>query len=297
MPKQSRVALVGLAGLVVVASLAAQQPATEFASAVTIPFDSAVHTGTLPNGLRYYIRENARPANRIALRLAVKAGSVDEADDQQGLAHFIEHMAFNGSAHFKPGELVSYFESTGARLGPHVNAYTNFEETVYQLELPTDRSEVVDKGFAALGDFAGGLTFEPAEVEKERGVVIEEWRGGLGAGSRVRERQIPVLFYQSRYAERIPIGKPDIIRTAPVPRLRGFYDAWYRPDAMAVSAVGHLDARQIERAIRATFVPLKPRTARPPEPDASVPRHAELLTNVTADPEITSSNVQLMRKR
>src|SRR5262245_17500844 len=214
MPKQSRVALVGLAGLVVVASLAAQQPATEFASAVTIPFDSAVHTGTLPNGLRYYIRENARPANRIALRLAVKAGSLDEADDQQGLAHFIEHMAFNGSAHFKPGELVSYFESAGARLGPHVNAYTSFDETVYMLELPTDATEVVNRGLVALSDFAGGLTLDPEQVEKERGVVIEEWRGRLGAGSRVRDKQVPVLYYQSRYAERLPIGKPEVLRTA-----------------------------------------------------------------------------------
>src|ERR1043165_9652089 len=108
-----------------------------------IPFDAAVHTGTLPNGFRFYIRQNERPAARVSLRLAVKAGSLDERDDQQGLAHFIEHMAFNGSAHFKPGELVSYFESIGSRLGLHVNASTSFEETIYQLELPTDKPEIV----------------------------------------------------------------------------------------------------------------------------------------------------------
>ena len=136
-----------------------------------------------------------------------------EADDQQGLAHFIEHMAFNGSAHFKPGELVSTFESVGARLGPHVNAYTSFDETVYMLDLPSDKPDIVAKGLTALADFAGGLTLDPAEVDKERGVVIEEWRGGLGAGSRIRDKQFPVLFYDSRYAERLPIGKPDIIRT------------------------------------------------------------------------------------
>ena len=124
-------------------------------------------------------------------------------------------MAFNGSAHFKPGELVSYFERLGARLGPHVNAYTSFDETVYMLDLPTDQGDVVARGLTALSDFAGGLTLDPAEIEKERGVVIEEWRGGLGAGSRVRDKQIPIIFYNSRYADRLPIGKPEIMRTAP----------------------------------------------------------------------------------
>ena len=190
--------------------------------ALPISIDPAVRTGTLANGLRYFVRANARPAKRVALRLAVKAGSLDEADDQQGLAHFIEHMAFNGSAHFKPGDLVSYFEATGARLGPHVNAYTSFDETVYMLELPTDNPEVVSKGLTALADFGGGLTLDKEQVDRERGVVIEEWRGRLGASSRVRDRQIPVLYHQSRYAERVPIGKPDVIRNAPVERLRAF---------------------------------------------------------------------------
>ena len=207
-----------------------------------IPFDAAVRTATLPNGLKFFIRQNEQPAKRVSLRLAVKAGSIDEADDQQGLAHLIEHMAFNGSAHFKPGELVSTFESIGARLGPHVNAYTSFDETVYMLELPTDKPEIVAKGLTAMADFAGGLTLDPAEVDKERGVVIEEWRGGLGAGSRIRDKQFPVLFYRSRYAERLPIGKPEIIRNAPAARLRAFYDTWYRPDRMAVIVVGDVDA-------------------------------------------------------
>src|SRR6266699_1749270 len=208
--------LASLSVLLAVSALRAQAPAQSVNGQEVIPFDAAVHTGTLSNGLRYYIRENERPANRVSLRLAVKAGSLDERDDQQGLAHFIEHMAFNGSAHFKPGELVSYFESIGSRLGPHVNAYTSFDETVYMLELPTDKPDIVAKGLTALADFAGGLTFDPAEVDKERGVVIEEWRGRLGAGSRVRDKQIPVLYYNSRYAERLPIGKPEIIRNAPV---------------------------------------------------------------------------------
>src|SRR4029077_13897779 len=178
----------------------------------TIPFDAAVKTGTLPNGLKYYVRKNARPANRVVLRLAVKTGSLDEADDQQGLAHMLEHMAFNGSAHFKPGDLVSYFESVGARLGPHVNAQTGFEDTIYMLDLPSDKPDVCAKGFTAFADFAGGLTLDPGEIDKERGVVIEEWRGGLGASSRIRDKQIPILYYNSRYAQRLPIGKPEILR-------------------------------------------------------------------------------------
>src|SRR5215813_8148570 len=172
-------------------SVAAQQ---SFNLQDQIPFDAAVRTGTLPNGLKYFVRQNGRPAKRVSLRLAVKAGSINEADDQQGLAHLIEHMAFNGSTHFKAGEMVSFFESSGARLGPHVNAYTSFDETVYMLDLPTDKPEVVTKGLTALADFAGGLTLSQEEVDKERGVVIEEWRGGLGASSRVRDKQFPILF-------------------------------------------------------------------------------------------------------
>src|SRR5262249_52656686 len=157
----------------------AQAPARAQALSLqqTLPFDPAVKTGRLPNGLTYFIRHNGRPAQRVALRLAVEAGSLNESDDQRGLAHMVEHMAFNGSEHFKPGELVSTFESVGARLGPHVNAFTSFDRTVYMFELPTDRPAIVAKGLTALADFAGGLTFQPTEVDKERGVVIEEWRG------------------------------------------------------------------------------------------------------------------------
>ena len=169
-------------------------------------------TGTLPNGLRYYVRKNARPEKRVMLQLAVKAGSVDETDAQQGLAHFLEHMGFNGTKRFKPGELIAALESTGARLGPHVNAQTGFDDTIYMFQLPTDKAGIVEKGMQALADFAGGMTLDPKEIDKERGVVIEEWRGGLGAGSRLRDQQIPVLFAKSKYAERLPIGKPEILK-------------------------------------------------------------------------------------
>src|SRR5438093_6068010 len=143
-------------------------PAPQFKPQDAIPFDKAIHTATLPNGLKYFVRQNARPEKRVSLRLAVKSGSIEEADDQQGLAHFIEHMAFNGSAHFKPGELVATFEKIGARLGPHVNAYTSFDETVYMFDVPSDNSAIVQNGLTALADFAGGLTLDPIEVDKER---------------------------------------------------------------------------------------------------------------------------------
>src|SRR6266404_2884326 len=237
------------AALAAAASLAAQAPSLQ----ATIPFDTAVRTATLSNGLKYFVRQNSRPAKRLSLRLAVKAGSLLEADDQLGLAHLIEHMAFNGSTHFKPGELVSYFESIGARLGPHVNAYTSFDETVYMLDVPSDKPEIVDKAVTALADFAGGLSLTQQEVDKERGVVVEEWRGGLGAGSRIRDKQFPILFYHSRYADRLPIGKPEIIRNAPVARLRALYDTWYRPDRIAVVVVGDIDAPQMEQMIKTAF--------------------------------------------
>ncbi|HTI38462.1 MAG TPA: insulinase family protein [Vicinamibacterales bacterium] len=273
------------------------QPAAPIPLQSPIPFDAAVKTGTLPNGLRYYVRRNARPANRVLLRLAVKTGSLDEADDQQGLAHMLEHMAFNGGAHFKPGELISYFESTGARLGPHVNAYTGFEETVYMLDLPSDKPEIVDRGLDAMSDFAGGLTLDPKEIDKERGVVIEEWRGGLGAASRVRDKEIPVLYYHSRYAERIPIGKPDIIRSFPPERLRAFYDMFYRPDRMALVLVGDADPDRMLEAIRAKFSPLKARDGNPVPRVDDVPLQKELLVSIVTDPELTESSVNIIRKR
>ena len=289
-------AFVTLAGL----PLAARQAPASAPQTVdlqkTLPFDAAVKTGTLPNGLKFYIRKNSRPANRVVLRLAVKTGSLDEADDQQGLAHVLEHMAFNGSEHFKPGELISYFESTGARLGPHVNAQTGFEDTIYMLDLPSDKPEIVEKGFIAFSDFAGGLWLDPKEVDKERGVVIEEWRGGLGAGSRIRDKQIPVLFYHSRYADRLPIGKPEVLRSFPPARLRAFYDMYYRPANMAVIAVGDMDEGKLEAMVKSAFGGLKARGPAPAERKVDVPLHKETLVSIVADSEITQSSVSLIRK-
>ncbi len=199
-------------------------------------------TATLPNGLRYFVRQNGHPEKRVSLRLVVKSGSIEEADDQQGLAHFIEHMAFNGSTHFKPGALVAAFEAIGARLGPHVNAYTSFDETVYMLDLPSDQAAIVANGLTALADFAGGLTLDPAEVEKERGVVIEEWRGGLGAGS-TNPRQADSRSCTRSRATSTGCRSASPRSSAPR-RSRGFARTTtpgIGPERMAVVVVGDID--------------------------------------------------------
>src|SRR5688572_24696655 len=249
-----------------------------------LSLDPAIRTGTLPNGLTFLIRRNGQPEKRAALRLAVKAGSIDEADDQRGLAHLLEHMAFNGSTHFKSGELVDYLESIGSRFGPDVNAYTSFDETVYMLEVPTDRDDIMRRGLEALGDFAGGIALETSEIDRERGVVIEEWRGRQGAGTRMQDVEMQALFGDSRYTQRLPIGLPETLKTFPAERLRDFYRDFYRPDRMAVVAVGDFDPDRMEAMIRENFGPLPTRApaARQVYP---VPANTGTRYAVSSDPE------------
>lgn len=259
----------------------------------TLRLDARVRTGVLPNGLRYFIRANHKPEARVALRLAVDVGSTAEVDDQRGLAHFTEHMNFNGSTHFKPDELVAYLQSIGLRFGADANAYTSFDETVYSLDVPTDRDSLLVRGVTALSDFAGRATLTDPEIEKERGVVLEEWRLGLGAGDRIRRKQLPVVFHGSRYADRLPIGLPEVIEKAPHDRLRAFYRDWYTPDHMAVVAVGDIDPAKMEALIREHFSDLK-RPAQPrPAPVFDIPRHDETLVAIATDPEATGSSVTL----
>ena len=276
-------------------------PASRLAAQDLPPLDSVLTTdplvtkGTLPNGLTYYIRNNTPPDHRVQLRLAVKTGSVFEADDQRGLAHMLEHMAFNGTDHFRPGELVSYFQTAGARFGAHVNAYTSYDQTVFMLQVATDKPGLIEKGLLALSDFAGGMTLDPVEIDKERGVVIEEWRMRQGAGSRLMDKQAPVLYYHSRYADRLPIGTPEILRTFTPQRLRDFYETWYRPDRMAVFVVGDIEPAAILPLIEQTFKGLAPKRPAAPEPDRAVPPHAETLVSVATDPEAQATTVTLFR--
>ena len=260
-----------------------------------LPNDTSVVVGRLPNGLTYYVRRNAEPPRRAELRLVVNAGSILEDPQQRGLAHVVEHMAFNGTRRFAGQQIVNFLESVGMRFGPDVNAYTGFDETVYMLTLPTDTAGVLDRGLDILEDWASAISFDTAEVRKERGVVVEEWRLGRGAGARIRDKQFPVLFAGSRYAERLPIGDPEIVRNAPVEQIRRFYRDWYRPDLMAVVAVGDFDPRRVEAMIRERFGRIPARTGAPPRQEFGVPGHAGTRFSVVTDREATGSSVDIVR--
>jgi zinc protease len=239
---------------------AATAPAIDTMSAAPLPRDPHVVVGTLPNGLRYYIRRNAKPEKRAELRLVLNAGSILEDDDQRGLAHFLEHMAFNGTARFPKNQLVSYLESVGMRFGPDINASTSFDETIYELQIPTDSASIEGKAFDILEDWARGMSLDTAEIKKERGVVIEEWRLGRGADARMADKQLPILLKGSRYADRLPIGDRKTLETFDPAAVSRFYADWYRPDLMAIVAVGDFDPGAIEQLIKSHLsdVPVKP---------------------------------------
>ncbi|MDQ3242338.1 MAG: insulinase family protein [Gemmatimonadota bacterium] len=278
----------------------AQQPAppasTPIGLSTRLPVDPKVRIGTLPNGLRYYIRQNKRPEKRAELRLVVNAGSVLETADQLGLAHFVEHTAFNGTAHFAKNDLIRYLESIGVRFGADLNAYTSFDETVYILPIPTDTARIVGQAFTILEDWAHGQLFDPKEVTNERGVVREEWRGARGAGERMQKQWMPIAFKGSRYAERLPIGTEESILAATPAKLRAFYNDWYRPDLMAVVAVGDFDPVAIEAKIKQHFSKLQQRANAPDRPVYDVPGNAEPLVAIASDREATSSSVNLIYK-
>ena len=282
-----------LAGLLAFGAPAmAQQPDLS----ARLPIDPRVRVGTLDNGIRYYIRQNQRPEKRAELRLVVNAGSVLESPDQLGLAHFLEHTAFNGTTHFKKNELVQYLESIGVRFGADLNAYTSFDETVYILPIPTDTARIVDQAFTILEDWAHGQLFDPTEIANERGVVREEWRGRKGAGDRMLQQWLPVAFKGSRYAERLPIGTEASIMSANAEKLRRFYRDWYRPDLMAVIAVGDFDPAAIEAKIRKHFSRIQKRPGAPVRTVYDVPGNKEPLVAIATDREATSSSVNLIYK-
>jgi len=218
-----------------------------------LPVDPNVKVGKLANGLTYYIRKNAKPEKKIELRLAVNAGSVLENNDQRGLAHFMEHMGFNGSKNFPKNELVDYLQKTGVEFGADLNAYTSFDETVYILPIPADDESVVEKGFTVLEDWAFNNLFDKNEVEKERGVVLEESRLSKGSDERMSRQYFPRLFNGSKYAERLPIGKDEILKTFKPESLKNFYKTWYRPNLIAVIVVGDIDPAVAEKKIKAHF--------------------------------------------
>ncbi len=261
-----------------------------------IPVDKNVKVGKLKNGLTYYIRENKKPEKRASLRLVVNAGSILEDQDQQGLAHFVEHMGFNGTKNFKKHELIDYLESIGMKFGPEVNAYTGFDQTVYMIEVPTDSAEVVEKGVQILEEWAHNVSFEDDEIDKERGVIVEEWRLGRGASARIRDKQFPVLFKNSQYAERLPIGKKDIIENFKHKILRKFYHDWYRPDLMAVVAVGDFDSKWMENIIKKHFSKIPSPKNERERKIFPVPDNNKTLYAIATDPEMPYTTIGIYYK-
>lgn len=258
--------------------------------------DDRVLEGQLENGVTYYIMPNSKPENRAELRLVIKAGSIDEESDQLGVAHFIEHMAFNGTRNFEKNELIDYLESVGTQFGPDLNAYTSFDETVYKLQVRTNDEEQLKKGFLVLSDWASGLTFDEEEIDNERGVVISEWRSNLSAAQRMQNEYLPTLLKGSRYARRLPIGDPDIIKNASYGTIKQFYFDWYRPELMAVVAVGDFNVNLIEDYINDYFARL-PKAINPKKKKTYlIGSHDETLVKVCTDEEAAMTQVRIVNK-
>ncbi len=262
-----------------------------------LPVDPNVIVGKLENGLTYYIRKNEKPEDKVELRLVVNVGSMLEDKNQQGLAHFLEHMAFNGTENFEKNELVSYLQSVGVKFGADLNAYTSFDETVYILPIPSDDEEILNKGLMVLEDWAHNIKLTEEEIDKERGVVIEEWRLGQGANQRMRDEWFPVMFKDSRYAERLPIGKKEILENFDYETLRKFYKDWYRPDLMAVVAVGDIDPAEMEEKIKKQFSKIKPVNEPRKREFFDVPDHEDTFISVVSDPEASFTQIQLVYKQ
>lgn len=261
-----------------------------------IPFDNKVKRGVLKNGLTYYIRQNAKPEDKVDLRLVINAGSILEDDNQKGLAHFMEHMCFNGTKRFPKNQLVDYLQSIGVKFGQHLNAYTSFDETVYFLPIPSNDAEKLDKGFQIIEDWAFNTTLTPEEIDKERGVVLEEYRIGLGAEKRMMNRFMPKMMYNSMYAKRLPIGEKEILENFTHDKLIKYYKDWYRPNLMCIIVVGDINPTEIEKKIIAQFSFYKnPKNERPRQ-KFEVPNHNETFVAIEQDKEAAFSQVQLLYK-
>ena len=279
--------------LIVLFSFSTQSSFGQINPSDKLPVDPKIKIGKLSNGLTYYIRQNKKPEQKVELRLVVNAGSVLEDEDQQGLAHLSEHMAFNGTTHFKKNDIVSFLQSIGVTFGNDLNAYTGFDETVYILPIPTDKPGNLEKGFQALEDWAHNVTDKDEDIDAERAVVLEESRLGKGAEDRMFRKIYPRLFEGSKYAERLPIGIDSIVKNAKYESLRRFYKEWYRPNLMAVIVVGDIEPAKAEALIKEHFSnipnPLNERTRQ----SIPVPAYNKSSGMVVTDKEATNYVIQL----
>jgi len=295
MIKKHDVALLGLAALIAISTPVSAQKKTaqpkqsaqvNSSQGKLIPKDPDVKIGKLPNGLTYYIRKNTEPKKRAELYLANRIGSLMENDDQQGLAHFTEHMAFNGTRDFPKNEIINYLQKAGVRFGADLNASTGFDQTVYQLPIPTDSVDVFKTGFKILSNWAGRISMDSEEIDRERGVIIEEERQrGKNAQDRLSKQILPILLKDSRYANRIPIGKVDLLKTFTHDKIRNFYADWYRPDLQAVIAVGDFDVNEVEKLIIANFSDLKNPAKEKERIKYTLPDNKVPLVKIVTDPE------------
>jgi zinc protease len=261
-----------------------------------IPADPDIKIGKLDNGITYYIKQNKKPEKRIELRLAVNTGSVCETNGQQGLAHFVEHMCFNGTKNFPSNKIISMLEEMGVKFGAELNASTSFDQTIYMLKVPTDSILWINRGFQVLEDWAHQVSMDDVEIDKERGIIVEEWRLGLGAQDRMQSKYIPVILKGSRYAERLPIGKVDVIKSFPYDTLRAFYKSWYRPDLMAVVVVGDIDPGLAEAKVKEYFGRI-PKAVNPPKRvEFPVPDNTEPLISVVTDKEASGYGATILFK-
>ncbi|ASZ09647.1 insulinase family protein [Chitinophaga pendula] len=261
-----------------------------------IPLDTAVRTGKLPNGFTYYIRKNTEPSKRALFYLVNKVGSILEDDDQLGLAHFMEHMNFNGTHHFPKNELIDYLQKVGVRFGADLNAYTSYDETVYQLPIPTDNPALVSRGLDIMRDWAQGALLETDDINKERGVILEEKRLREGVGKRLQDKTMPVVMNNSRYTYRLPIGTDSILINFPAETIRRFYRDWYRPNLQALIVVGDIDVNQVEKQILKQFADLKNPSKERPRPDYKIALTGKNQFLLLTDPEVTTTELEILVK-
>jgi zinc protease len=256
--------------------------------------DSQLTRGKLNNGLEYYILPNQLPTDRVELRLIVEAGSTQEREDQRGLAHFLEHMAFNGTSDFPKNELVEYLQSLGMEFGPEINAYTSFDETVYKLSLPSD-PQSLEEGLKVLQQWAFHISLEEDDIQAERPVVLEEWRAGRNAMMRMQEKAYPEIYRDSVYGQRLPIGTKESLETFQTDSLRDFYRDWYRPELMDIVVVGDVDSQEVDSLIKEYFSPYQNHPDQPERIKSTIPDHQEDIYTLQRDAETTYGAINVMK--
>jgi zinc protease len=284
--------LYGMAVLCFTLTLSAALPAR----AQDLPLDPEVHTGKLANGLTFYVRRNTTQKKRVVLYLVNKAGSILETDAQRGLAHFMEHMSFGGSKHFPGDSLINFLQKSGVRFGADLNAYTSFDETVYQLPIPLEKKGMLESGLLVIRDWAQEAMLLQSKIDKERGVVLEEKRLGLGAQQRITDQTFPLMVNHSRYADRTPIGTEKVLKNFDRETILSFYKDWYRPDLQAIIVVGDIDVNEVKEKIRLLFSDLKNPVDEKPRPVYSIPLNGANQFLIITDKDAQRTSLQVLMK-